>query len=105
MRSIASFLKKVIWNNYFAWTALFACLAMFSVEIFNYGNILTISLVYLGFFYFLTNKVSWVDYLVLFTLCFFVFLDLVYNVPTYLFRGGIDELLPMLAFFIGKNEK
>lgn len=105
MKKIASFLYKNVWNNYFAITATFACLDMLSLHFFNYGLVFQITLVVLAISYFSHNKPDVHDLLLIFVFLVIIYVGKYFSVPYILFRNGVEaELLPMLAFFIGKDK-
>lgn len=78
---------------------------MFSIHLFEYSYIIILALIVCSFKYFKTNVVDGFDYLMIFTILLISFLGYVKNPYKDLYKLGLLwEILPMLAFFIGKDK-
>lgn len=102
---MSKILYKYVFLYYFALTACFGLLDMFSIHLFEYSYIIILALIVCSFKYFKTNVVDGFDYLMIFTILLISFLGYVKNPYKDLYKLGLLwEILPMLAFFIGKDK-
>lgn len=98
-------LYKYVFGYYFVITAFFGLLDMLSLHLFEYNYILTLALSVCSFQYFKKNKIGTFDLVVIFTIVLISILGYVLNPYKDLYKIGLLwEIIPMLAFFIGKDK-
>ena len=101
---MSNLLYKYVFSNYFLYFAFFAFLDMFSIHFFNTPLLFDIVILFLAVQYF-KKGMDILDIWLLFTILIIILTSLP-NTPLLLFRNGLEaEILPMFAYFIGKNDK
>lgn len=101
---MCNFLYKNVICLYFPLAALFGMLEMLHFHLFEYTYVFLMSLIVVSFGYFNKNKLGKIDIAVVCSIIFILFFSLINIKYKTLLIGGIrEEIIPMLAFFIGKD--
>lgn len=103
---MSNFLYKYVISLYFPLAALFGMLEMLHFHLFEYTHVFLMALIVLSFSYFCNNYLNKIDVVVIFTIFLILFFSLLNIKYKILFIVGIrEEIIPMLAFFVGKDPK